>query len=386
MWRQRTRALVAIAALLVPFLLIAALRQVPVTNVIAADPVVLLVGDLNTQASFGNAVQAGVIAAKTQQDHPAFRILEIQVADPSGSLELSSDLTLDSARSERLRVDLLRAIAAENVVAIISADTSSTAGTVIEVASTFQIPVLLAVATNAELLQLEHSTAIRLVPSDALQADTITGWCRETLRAESSDGPVRVGVLHDTTAYGLGLRAELQRRLSVQEMLPFPATNNIADALRTGQAANVNGWVVLGYESQAREFLAKKIALGIPGPVLLSDGCYGSWLEGLAPAFAGTWLSFPKSSMQAGDGSVDPARGLRGFGPFGYDAYMIMDAAIRTAISENTRRANFRSTIIASANRLSKQANALFAEYIIDSGGENAAAMFSVTEIDGEIP
>jgi hypothetical protein len=147
---------------------------------------------------------------------------------------------------------------------------------------------------------------------------------------------------------------------------------DVAAILDRGKAAGVTDWVVAGYAPQALDFIAKKSALGVPGRVIMSDGCYGEWLQ--ATRLNDGWLSFPTpAKLSSHIAHHEGAR--RGYTPIGHDALVLLANAINEAKRHNGNRDTIR-TMIATGVAARTAADDLLFAYVFDGRGENLDAQF----------
>jgi ABC-type branched-subunit amino acid transport system substrate-binding protein len=232
---------------------------------------------------------------------------------------------------------LIRRFAEEDVVAIVAATTSQTSRAVIGAARAFDVPVLLAVATNPGLLGRGSEHVLRLLPSDARQANAISAWVEEG----SSDD--LVGVFYDPTTYGRGVLEAMGDRMGATRLLPFAfGSDSVVEALRFGEESGVERWVVVGYTQQASEVLSKARAVGVSGDFLITDGAFGTWLDDVTPCDPPVAIAFPRSAIQKSDNTNSPysisvavpdregsAFELVGYSVYGYQAVVILDHALR---------------------------------------------------------
>ena len=234
----------------------------PMPQALSCDPVILVIGDFSTPESFGTVVERGLARGKRSNEWRIVpSIKKVEIYEP-----VVSKITASTAGEIRSR--LVRAFAQYNVVAVVSANTSQTAPSVLETVSLFRVPVLLAVATTDNLLEGYSGIAYRLPARDVEQAKAMADWANK----QRGSGPV--GVLYDPRRYGANLHGALVNQMGLLQVLSFPLSpsSEVSVQLDYGAKAGVERWIVVGYREQAVEVLARKKHLKIPGAVLLSDG------------------------------------------------------------------------------------------------------------------
>ena len=352
------------------------------------SPVVLVVGDLSDEG-FGSLVNSGVIAAQKESagsdTNIAIRTVSVNEAawrdafGGSNSEELDREITA-------LRSNLIKEISTHNVIAVISANTSQTVPTVLQVGKTFNIPVLITVATNTEVTNGYSDIALRFIALDSKQAEAIQEWCEKQ--------GTRIGLIYDLTRYGTGLRDALTQRVGPSKLIPFSVntTTDIAGILIYGEKAGVQSWVVVGYRDQAREFYSKKVSSGVKGKMLFSDGAYGKWLSELPSDPTNSqevFFSFPtlamiSPSVSAAAGANAHSTEIRGYGTLGFDAYCLIDSAVRNLKETgNSQKYSLMQAIRDMAANSSGTVK-VKQSYRFDAYGENERASFSVIEVRHE--
>jgi ABC-type branched-subunit amino acid transport system substrate-binding protein len=342
-------------------------------------PVVLVVGDFSEEG-FGRLVNNGVEAARKDEhnspSHVATRQVSVNESAWSDAFGGSNTEVLDR-EIQSLRSKLIKEIADYNVVAIISANTSQTARTVLQVGKAFNIPVLITVATADNITEGYHDTALRLIARNSKQAEAIKEWCAEQT--------TRVGLVYDLTRYGIGLRDAVTERIGPDRLIPFSVntTTDLAGILTYGKESEVQAWVVVGYRNQAVEFYSKKGALKLGGNMLFSDGAYGKWLSQLQEDPNNTqrvFLSFPSVP-------VNPNDELRGYATLGYDAYHLTSSAVGKLIGEGKTQKYRLMQAVREVAPGAYEAKQTKQEYKFDPTGENELANFTVTEVrHGTLP
>ncbi|MDI6791998.1 MAG: hypothetical protein QME81_03905 [bacterium] len=362
-----------------------------ISNPLSVNPVILFVGGFSAPDSFGSIVKNGVECAREKWKrtseglHPDVR--EISFLE-SSLYEVSSKTAKIQIQEllESLQSRIVAEIAEDNIVAIISANTSQSAPTILKIGKVFNIPVLLTVATNDKILEGYDGIGYRLLARDTQQAKIIKEWYQK-LPKDS-----QLGVFHDHTRYGIGLRNALVDEIGPLELLTFNigSTIDVAGAFKYGVEAGIDAWISIGYKEDAIETITKKSALKISGPLLFSDGAYGEWMTGIKAK--NTYLSFPKQQMESvgkqsenGNQRSDNLK-PRGYSVYGYDAYCIIDEALNNLIRRGKRKYELAAEIASVACELSKKRN-LYQKYEFDENGENKQASFCIFEVgNGVVP
>jgi hypothetical protein len=166
-------------------------------------------------------------------------------------------------------------------------------------------------------------------------------------------------------------------------------TTDIAGILIYGEKADVQSWVVVGYRDQAREFYSKKVSSGVKGKMLFSDGAYGKWLFELPSDPTNSqevYFSFPTLSMISPSPAApkEHSTELRGYGTLGFDAYCLIDSAVRNLKETgNSQKYRLMQAIRDMAANPSGTVKAK-QNYKFDAFGENERASFSVIEVRHE--
>lgn len=354
-------------------------------NLPLIPPTVLIVGDFSSNESFGSNVYKGIQNAENSLNRRKtnFKIKKISYNSIT-SKNIASKI--GSQEYERLKNDLesqlAKAFASENIIGIISANTSQTVQIVLETGRLFNVPVLVTVSTNDQVLVEYKNIAFRLLARDSQQAEAIIDWCN------SFKGEIVFGLLYDPVRYGEGLQSSLIANEDIFRFIPFPVgtTTDVVGTLQYGSISGVNAWVVVGYKQQAVEVLIKKRHLKIPGPVLLSDGAYGSWLRDLSTD--SVYLSFPMTDVDVNkrDALSQSSKEKNfGYGTFGYDSYIILDESVQLLNDDILPKYKLFEIIPEIAENLS-QSGKLMQKYKFVSG-ENTYSCFKIYEVgNGIIP
>jgi ABC-type branched-subunit amino acid transport system substrate-binding protein len=348
---------------------------------LSEKPVVLLVGDFSSEDGFGSMLEIGIKCAAKQAGGSELRLEyhNVNVAESSDEKPSNPNITLSRVEEANLKRELTVEVATNNVVAIVAANTSQTAPLVLEFGRAFNIPVLLAVATNDSILQGYEQIAFRLPAQDTKQAEVIKNW---TVQQNG-----RIGLVYDLSRYGIGLRDSLLKQIGPNNLVSFSmsTTTDLAGILKYGTDAGVKAWVVVGYRYQAVEFYSKKVALNVPGQVLFSDGAYGMWLSKLSGVknTDRVYLSFPTTNgnnTTCSDEAGNPFE-LKGYADFGFDSHRLITAAINRLVAEGK---NQKYELAGALRGVAAALNAntpTGQQYQFTLAGENERALFYVTEV-----
>ena len=334
----------------------------------ALEPsVVLVTGDFRHAQPFARSVRAGIGRAMPHvRQHADIEFVEVPI-------EPKADGTFDMRSAER---QIMREIARHNVIGIISSDTSEGAFVVERTAQLFHIPALFAVATSPALFpKRAERWAFRLPASDRHQAQRIAAWMNTDL------GQGRIAILHDTTVYGDGLKQLLLSLCPKLRCLTFQLGPNADTAaiLQHSEAADIQRWVIAAYSEQARDFVSKKLALKIAGATLMSDGCYGDWLQ--ETKLEGAVLSFPTPANASAH--VQVHRPGPGYAPLGHDGALMFAYAIGRAKQDGGGRLQVKD-ILATGAAAKAMDNLLYFQYAFNATGENQRARFDLIDLNRE--
>ncbi len=155
-------------------------------------------------------------------------------------------------------------------------------------------------ASNVALTEKGYDKFFRIVANDRVQADADAAFLAEQI------GATRVAILHNDTAYGRGLRDEMQQALAargvqvvyVQEVQEgqdrYPAE---VEAIRNAQPDAI---FYAGYEIEAPYLRADLVEAGIETPMLASDGAFlSATIDEAAGMAEGMYVSAFGPSPQA---------------------------------------------------------------------------------------
>lgn len=302
-------------------------RILVVHRIVAAiepEQCILVTGEFGRPAQYAESAEAGV-------HRSAKALLPSSEANVTVVRLESTDLPGEASFQQRF----LNTIATRRIVAIVSADTSTTARRTLALGTTFKIPVLLVVATTDNLVVPHSPFVFRLVSNDTRQARTIALWAR---------GFERILVVSDATDYGHFLAETIGSELRAKEVgylhIDIPPSQDSYSLVQGYNTVQPTAAILAGYATNLPVFLEALSRLPTPPSVLLSDGCYTPELPNIcSPYPAPIALCFP----------VDPfvrTRGLPvGFGAVAADAALAIRRALIDARTNNTPRQDLSDTL-----------------------------------------
>lgn len=147
-------------------------------------------------------------------------------------------------------------------------------------------------ASNVALTQKGYDKFFRVVANDRVQAEADANFLVDQLQAK------RVAILHNDTAYGRGLRDEIQQSLKargvevalVREVKEGQA--RYPDEVAAVKAAQPDAIFYAGYEIEAPYLRADLVEAGVNTPMLASDGAFlAATIDESAGAAEGMYVS-----------------------------------------------------------------------------------------------
>lgn len=348
------------------------------TDVFSGEKVVLITGDFYNEESFGNNVLNGFNAALSEKGKNKIRfkyetisISENLVQNASGSINIETNEI-----EKVFKKELISKISSRNIIAIISANTSQTISPCLEVGETFNIPVLITVATNSEVTKEFNGISFRLLANNGIQAEAIINWMENYNENSSS----YFGILYSPTIYGNNLLNVIRSKVGFEHVIPFSisTTTDMVGTIEYGEKIGVSAWVSLSYLKESIEIQVKKEHLDNNNtPILFSDGAYGSWIEELNNnKEKNIFLAFPETYPA----DRERIKGVSGFGVFGYDAFWLIDYCLESEASIN--KTIFAKKLCEFEMPLSSN---LVQKYKFEDG-ENTLAKFKIYSIYEIIP
>lgn len=342
----------------------------PLVHPLSSEPVIIFIGDMRPD-SFGSNVKIGIDKALKKYDDNNFEIITLDFDESVfNSPSISTDILQIENRIKTLQLKLVRILGEENVIGIISANSSSSIEPVLEVADTFHIPTLITVATNDQILPRNHKLAFRLVPKDNLQANEIAEWVIKSSTEDSTEVPL--AIIHDPQQYGANLQNMISSEIGYTSVLTFPlsSNSNMTEIVNNGNLLGANNWVFIGYKEQAMSFYARQRYVESQNSILFSDGAFGNWLYEINKE--SIYISFPTTEL------FDPVNNdsLSGYSSFGYDATRIFQLAISDGISKSKSKLDLVDLI-----RTSSKKSGLIHKYQFNEQGENELAEFKLINI-----
>ena len=352
------------------------------TNLFQGDKYVIIVGDFQSNNSFGKQVLTGFKKAyyKAYYNKPYFKYIKVNIDESlvenvTGTIKSETRLL-----KKHVEKELIKIISTKNVISIISANTSQTIEAVLNVGKTFNIPVLITVSTKESLSNKYKNIYFRLLADNNKQGKAIIKWAKKFLNLKNST----CGVLYSPTKYGYDLLQSLRSSLGNDgyiKIIPFSisTTTDIVGSLKYGKSLGVSSWVSLSYLSESIEIMAKKNRIDTINPILFSDGAYGLWLEKLKVQNEKVFLSFPKTYN-----NKSGIKDVKGFGVFGYDAFFIIHDCITNDIDKSTSKSSFIIKIANYNNSNIENRNTIQTYRFVN--GENINSNFKIYSIKNDLP
>ncbi len=186
---------------------------------------------------------------------PALDLLNLHA-----ELEGQSDV-----KSTKIYQQLASRVARGSVLGVISLLTSPDSPPVVRFCRTMEIPLLLTVAANDDLMGPAEDTrgiVFRMMPTNGRQASNIANWIQGRLR---KDQRLRLGVFHEPNSFGEFLQRQLAHELKPQVkdkeiiLYNFEVTEQLefADLMPQLWCANIDLIVYLGFPSHGLDLLNK---------------------------------------------------------------------------------------------------------------------------------
>lgn len=242
---------------------------------------------------------AGLCEAKKSHDHPAVDLLNIggQDHDESG---------VNASRVYQL---LAARVARGPVLGVISLLTSPDSRPIVRFCRTMQIPLLLAIAANDDLMWPTEDTGgivFRMVPTNGWQVVNLATWIQGRIQPVQPGQPripLRMAVFHEPNSFGEFLQRRLALKLQQLEkknivIYPFEVTEHLefADLMSQLYCMKLDLVVYLGFAPGATDLLnrlsiykadPKDVSCDIKGrslsfddiKVVLASGAYREYLD-----------------------------------------------------------------------------------------------------------
>lgn len=348
------------------------------TDVISGEKYVIITGDFVNSESFGTSVLKGFNEAvkekgknKSNFKFETLSVNENLVQNASSSINIETN-TITS----KFKKDLITIISSKNVIAIVSANTSQTISTCLEVGKTFNIPVLITVATNNQITKGYEDKSFRLLANNGIQANAIIEWMKLYNKNDSS----YFGILYSPTIYGNNLLDVIRTKVGFEYVIPFSisTTTDMVGTINYGDDIGISAWVSLSYLKESIEIQVKKEHLDKNStPILYSDGAYGEWIIELNRKRENNiFLSFPETYPNG----INRIKNVDGFGVFGYDAYWLIDYCIENETAFD------KSVFASKLNNIEIPHNNNMIQKYKFSEGENTLSKFKIFTINEDLP
>jgi branched-chain amino acid transport system substrate-binding protein len=243
------------------------------------------------QANGGQTVLGGVNLMAAELNRRGgllgYKVVIVPMDDES-----DSDVALDVAAQVQADLD-----AGKRVLGLIGHYNSGQTLAAMEVYKDLPLVVITPTSSELSITQKGYRNFFRVNANDAVQANTVAQYMVDELGAR------RVAVLHNDTAYGVGLRDEITRALAEREaevvltLQVIEGQESYEEELPQMQQANPDAIFYAGYEIEAPYLRFAVVQAGIDVPFVASDGAFlsatideaegtaeGIYVSGFAPS------------------------------------------------------------------------------------------------------
>jgi branched-chain amino acid transport system substrate-binding protein len=206
--------------------------------------------------------------------------------------ESDSDVAIEVA--EQVRADIQ---AGKRVLGLIGHYNSGQTLAAMEIYQDLPLVVITPTASELSITQKGYRNFFRVNANDEVQANALASFLVEDL------GASRVAVVHNDTAYGIGLRDQMARALSERgaetalTLQVAEGQESYADEIAQIQQANPDALFYAGYEIEAPYLRYAAVQAGLDMPFVASDGAFlsatideaegtaeGMYVSGFAPS------------------------------------------------------------------------------------------------------
>jgi branched-chain amino acid transport system substrate-binding protein len=234
------------------------------------------------------------------------------------------------------------------------------------------LPLIVITPTTSEVsvTQKGYRNFFRVNANDAVQAKVDAEFLVQTLGAK------RVAVIHNDTAYGLGLRDQITReltRLGAQAVIVLQVKEGQDSyAKETPQiaAAQPDAIFYAGYEIEAPYLRADLISAGVKAPMLASDGAF---LAATIDEAEGKAEGLYVSSFAPSPSSVADTQWMKAYRQVEFrnpDTYSINGYSALAVLAEGVKKAKSLDSAKVSAAIRSLQMNTLIGQIAYDDRGD----------------
>jgi branched-chain amino acid transport system substrate-binding protein len=243
------------------------------------------------QANGGQTVLGGVNLMAAELNRTG-GLLGYKVVVVPKDDESDSDVAL--AVAEQVQADIA---AGKRVLGLIGHYNSGQTLAAMEVYKDLSLVIITPTASELSITQKGYRNFFRINANDAVQANTVARFLVEDLGAK------RVAVVHNDTAYGVGLRDQMARALAERgaetalTLQVVEGQESYDDEIPQIQQANPDAIFYAGYEIEAPYLRYAAVQAGIGVPFVASDGAFlsatideaegtaeGMYVSGFAPS------------------------------------------------------------------------------------------------------
>lgn len=301
-------------------------------NAAAEIPIGLYAALTGSTATFGTATREGV----------EFAVNEINASGGLLGKKIRLIVEDDQSKPEEAASVVSKLITRDNVVALIGENSSSNSLAAAPIAQANKIPMVSPSSTNPEVTQ-KGDYIFRVCFIDPLQGEALGRFVSETLKMN------KVAILQDVKSdYSVGLAQVFAKALearggSITATQSYAqGDNDFRSQLTAIKQTNPQAIFIPGYYTEAGQIAIQARDLGITVPLLGGDGWDSPQLleiggQALNGSFYATTVS-----LESPDAAVQQfvkkfretkKRDPEGLNALGYDAVMVLAAAIRQANS-----------------------------------------------------
>jgi branched-chain amino acid transport system substrate-binding protein len=330
------------------------------------------------QANGGQTVLGGVNLMAAELNRTG-GLLGYKVVVVPKDDESDSDVAL--AVAEQVRADIE---AGKRVLGLIGHYNSGQTLAAMEIYKDLSLVIITPTASELSITQKGYRNFFRINANDAVQANTVARFLVEDLGAK------RVAVVHNDTAYGIGLRDQMMRALA-ERGAETALTLQVVEGQESYDAeipqiqqANPDALFYAGYEIEAPYLRFAAVQAGLEVPFVASDGAFLSATIDEAEGTAeGMYVSgFAPSPAQAVD-----ADWIRQYQEVEYrnpDTYSINGYTALQVLAHGVRAANsLDAAQVSAAIRAATVETPIGALAYQDNGDLREAALFVFQVRDG---
>lgn len=348
-------------------------------------------GSASPQGSSDDPIKVGVIGAFSGSSadmgvamQRGVEIATAEVNEAGGVHGRQIELVLhdDEGDPARATAGAQRMIDSENVSAVIGNPSTGTAIATVQVTNEREVPQVVPIAQSPEVLEGSPEWAFRITATNPMDIEALTDYIDD-------QGWQQVGLIHDTSAYGLSGEGLLREAIPAAgldlvtvESYEIDSPNLTPQALNLREAG-AEAVVMWSLGADGGRFVTNMADIGWEAPVLGGRGLLfeiftssgGAHAEGTLATGA---FDADKPEAQEFAERYEDAYGTRGsidFGVLGYDGARVLFRAMEDAGPEAAgERAAIRDALEAIEG------------FPLVSGGPDASASFSPEDHEGATP